>query len=158
LGDVHVPQAPVSSRHSSGPASVAEKPNDAELDPTVPLGPLEIDVFGAVVSTVQVRFAGVASMFPTVSMARTENVCSPSPSPEYAFGEPHAAQEPASSLHSNVPASLDENPNEAELDPTVPLGPLAIDVSGEPVSTVQVRLAGVASTFPTASIARTAKV
>jgi hypothetical protein len=61
-------------------------------------------------------------------------------------------------LHSNEPASVAENPNEAAAEETAPLGPVAIDVFGATVSTVHVRVAGDASTFPTASIARTEKV
>ena len=40
----------------------------------------------------------------------------------------------------------------------VPEGPDVIVVSGVSVSTVKVRVAGVASVFPTASVARTRKV
>ena len=48
----------------------------------MPLGPLVIEVSGALVSTVHVRVAGVASMLPAASFARTENVCEPFASPE----------------------------------------------------------------------------
>ena len=44
---------------------------------TAPLGPVRIVVCGATVSTVQVREAGVWSMFPAASMARTSNVWEP---------------------------------------------------------------------------------
>ena len=64
------------------PAWVALNPNDAEAELTVPLGPLVIEVSGAVVSTVHVRVAGVASTLPAASLARTENVCDPSARPE----------------------------------------------------------------------------
>ena len=40
-----------------------------------------IAVSGAVVSTTQVNDAGLGSMFPAESMARTSNVCEPSESP-----------------------------------------------------------------------------
>ena len=50
------------------------------------------------------------------------------------------------------------NANDAELELIVPVGPLVIVVSGAAVSTVNVRVAGVASTLPAASIARTRNV
>ena len=57
------------------------------------------------------------------------------------------------------PVSVEVNVKLAELEATVPDGPEAIAVSGGVVSwTVQVRLAGVASTLPAASMARTRKV
>ena len=40
-----------------------------------------IVVFGAVVSIVQVKLAGVASVLPAASVARTSKVCEPSPRP-----------------------------------------------------------------------------
>ena len=48
--------------------------NDAAVAVVVPVGPPVIVVSGAVVSTVNVRVAGVASTLPGVSVARTENV------------------------------------------------------------------------------------
>ncbi len=77
------PQVPASSRHwKVEPVSVAVKVKLAALDVTVPEVPPEIVVSGAVVSgggtsTVQVRAAGVASVFPAASVARTSNVCDP---------------------------------------------------------------------------------
>ena len=47
----------------------------------MPLGPAVIEVSGAVVSTVHVRVAGVASTSVAPSLARTENVCDPSARP-----------------------------------------------------------------------------
>ena len=46
----------------------------------VPEGPELIVVFGGVVSTVKLREAGVWSVFPTASVARTSKVWSPSAS------------------------------------------------------------------------------
>ena len=64
-----------------------------------------------------------------------------------------------SRLHAKVePDSVAVKLNEAELLLTEPEGPAVIVVSGAMVSLVQVRLAGVASTFPAASVARTWKV
>jgi hypothetical protein len=83
VGDVQGTQAPPSSLHSKlDPASVEVKVNVALVELTVPLGPLVIDVFGATVSTVQVRVAGVWPTFPAMSFARTENVCEPCARPE----------------------------------------------------------------------------
>ena len=45
-------------------------------------GPESIEVFGAVVSTVQVELAGVASVFPAWSIALTSKLCEPSAKPE----------------------------------------------------------------------------
>jgi len=79
--------------------------------------------------------------------------------PEYPFGEVHAEYAPPSSLHSNVePASVEVNANVAVVELTVPLGPLVIDVFGAVRSIVHVRVAGVASTLPVESFARTEKV
>ena len=64
-----------------------------------------------------------------------------------------------SSLHSNVaPASLDENVNDGEAPLVGPAGPVLIVVSGATVSTVKVRVAGVASCCRRASVARTENV
>ena len=52
----------------------------------------------------------------------------------------------------------DENVNEALELFTVPDGPVTIAVCGAVASTLHVREAGVASTFPTASVARTSNV
>ena len=158
FGEAQLVHAPESSLHSNKPDSVPENPNDAAAVATVPFGPLEIEVSGATVSTDQLRVAGVASTFPTASVARAESECPPSPSAEYDFGEAQASQSPASSLHSNEPDSVAESPNDAAAVATVPLGPLVIDVSGATVSTAHVRDAGVASTLPSASIARTENV
>jgi uncharacterized NAD(P)/FAD-binding protein YdhS len=71
--------------HSNeAPAAEAVNAKEAAVDPTLPLGPLVIEVSGAVdeVPAVQVRVAGVASTLPTASLARTEKVCDPSPNPE----------------------------------------------------------------------------
>jgi hypothetical protein len=42
-----------------------------------PVGPLVIVVFGATVSTVQLRVAGEPSGVPAASVARTAKVCAP---------------------------------------------------------------------------------
>jgi hypothetical protein len=145
--------------HSNDPPTgLALKPKKAEVDLTAPVGPLVIEVSGADAATVQVRVAGVASTFPAESFARTANVCDPSPSPEYAFGEVHEPHAPASSLHSNdAPASVALKVNDAAAEVTVPVGPPVIEVPGAVTSTVHVRVAGVASTSAP-SLARTENV
>ena len=62
-------------------------------------------------------------------------------------------------MHSKEPpAPAPEKAKEAELELEGSLGWLSIVVSGAAVSIVQVKLAGVGSTLPAASIARTEKV
>ena len=70
----------------------------------------------------------------------------------------HAANAAASSRHSNVaPGSL-VKVNDADVLFVVPVGPPVIVVSGAAASTVNARDAGVASTLPAASMARTRNV
>jgi hypothetical protein len=77
----HAVNVSPSRRHSKpAPGSVAEKPKSAEPERCVPDGPVSIVVSGGVTSaasTVQVRLAGVASMLPAASMARTRKVWLP---------------------------------------------------------------------------------
>ena len=124
---------------------------------TAPDGPPVIVVSGAIVSTVHVRVAGVASVLPgRVGRAHAEGVC--------ALGQPRVAdrarpeRRPVEAALERRPASVEENVNVAEVLATVPDGPAVIVVSGATVSTVHVRVAGVASVFPAASVARTRKV
>ena len=92
-------------------------------------------VAGAMVSTVQLRLAGVASVLPALSVALTWKVLGPSARPLYACGDVHAAKGPPFKLHSNVePDSLEENVRFAEELETIPDGPLTMDVSGAVVS------------------------
>ena len=128
-------------------------------DPSTALGPLSITVSGATVSTVQVTLAGLASTFPAASIARTSNVCEPSLNPVSVIVLVQAEKPPPSTWHSNVtPFSGELNAIVALSDPSTAFGPLSITVSGATVSTAQVTLAGLASTFPAASIARTSNV
>ena len=62
------------------PVSLEEKPKLAEALFTVlpEAGPEVMVVSGAVVSTVQVRLAGVPSVWPAASVALTWKVCEPS--------------------------------------------------------------------------------
>ena len=104
---------------------------------------------GAVVSTTHVRVAGVGSVLPAASMARIASVCAPSASAVSNVGDTHAAQAPASSLHSNVDAACEEeNAKLDDAEAVVPGGPESIVVCGGAVSIVNVLVAGVASVLP----------
>ena len=71
---------------------------------------------------------------------------------------PVAAPGP-SSLHSNVePVFVEVNANDGDVTFVGPVGPDVIEVSGAAVSTVNDRVAGVASWLPAASLARTENV
>jgi hypothetical protein len=154
---LHEVQLPVSSLHWNVlPVSLDVKVKSARTDATVPEGPLVIVVFGAVRSMVQVFTAGVPSTLPALSIARTRNVCEPALSAEYGLGEVHATQLPLSSWHWKVlPVSLAMKEKLAVVDLTLPDIPIVIAVSGATVSTVHVRVAGLPSTLPALSIART---
>ena len=80
-------KAAPSSRHWKAatpepPASVPEKVKLAAAEAALAGGVESIVVLGAMVSTVQVKLAGVASTFPAWSIARTSKVWEPSASPE----------------------------------------------------------------------------
>jgi hypothetical protein len=120
-------------------------------------GPELIVVFGALVSTVIDRLAGVASAWPAASTARTRNVWAPDVSVEVVNGEEQVVNAPVSTEHWNVDGvSLDVNANVGVESFVGPLGPELMVVSGGVVSTVIERVAGVGSMFPAASTARTA--
>ena len=109
----------------------------------VPPGPESMFVSGGIVSTVKLRVAGVGSVLPAESVARTENVCRPSGSALYATPETQAVNGAPSRLQANVePVSVELKPNEALVLFTVPDGPEVIVVSGGVRSIVQLRLAG----------------
>ncbi len=80
----------------------------------------------------------------------------------YACGDVQGAYVPApagvSSLHSNVAFGSEVNVNDGAVTFVRPFGPPVIVVSGATVSTVNDRVAGDASVFPTASRARTKNV
>jgi hypothetical protein len=105
---------------------------------------------------VQLAPAGEASTLPAGSAARTPAVCPPSVRPVYVFGDVHAAHALSSSWHWKVA------PESGELNVTVALEPgeraggaESIVVLGGCVSTVNDGVAGDASVFPAASLART---
>ena len=80
----------------------------------------------------------------------------------YACGDVQLAYVPApagvSSLHSNVEPGSELNVNDTFVWLITPVGPVRIVVSGATVSTVNDRVAGLASWFPNASLARTENV
>src|SRR5262249_39189345 len=115
-------------------------------------------VGGVFACTVHVRSADEGSVLPAKSEARTRNVCDPSASPVYVFGELQLVHEPASRLHSNVDGSEAMNSNVGDPEAVVPEGPEVIVVSGDVASTVHVRSAGVGSLLPARSVARTRNV
>src|SRR5262249_25472540 len=154
-GLVHAAKAPPSRRHWNEPASVALNAKVALDELVAPAGPDVIVVSGATVSTLQVRDAGVESMLPAASIARTSKVCVPCAKPDRFAGLVHAAKAAPSSRHSKVPDSVDENQIVAVVDATVPVGPAVIVVSGATLSRVKTRCVGVGATLFKASNART---
>src|SRR5690349_19261796 len=84
----------------------------------------------------------------------TENLCFPSPSFLYVFGESHGFALPLSSLHSKVALRSSAENFSVAFEPFT-LGFFTL-VSGESVSTRSEREAGEASVLPAASVARTA--
>jgi hypothetical protein len=155
--------APASTRHSNrDPASVAENWKLAVVASVVAAGPLVIVVSGGVVSgggwIVHVRVAGVGSTLSAGSMARTANVCEPTPRPVYVRGLVHGANTVVSSRHSNVdPGSLALKPNVADVAVVELAGPDVIVVFGG-VRSATVHAHSVEPALPAASVARTDKV
>ncbi len=75
------------------------------------------------------------------------------------MGELQEDQPPPSSWHSNVePPSFESNEKLGAVSFEGSLGCAVMVVSGAAASTVQVKLAGVGSVLPAASVARTSKV
>ena len=90
--------APESTRHSAVP-SEAVNVKVGSFWFVGADGPEVMLTVGAAVSMVQVRAAGVASVLPDASVARTSNVWLPAESPVYVFGEVQAVK-PASWVES----------------------------------------------------------
>jgi hypothetical protein len=111
--------------------------------------------------TVHWWVAGVGSVLPAGSVARTWKSCRPGASPVYGRGEVHAVKGAPSRAHSNVdPVSLAEKMNVAVVMLVGWSGRESMVVSGGVVSAwiVQANVAGVGSVFPAGSVARTWKV
>src|ERR671915_2562138 len=149
--------APSREHSKAEPVSLELKWNEALVLVVVAGGACEIVVCGAAVSTVKARLAGLVSVLPAASVARTSNVCAPSDNAPVVCGEVQAAKAAASTRHWKLaPASL-ENPNIGVESPVKPVGPESIVVCGAAVSTVIARLAA-APVLPAASVARTSNV
>ena len=100
---MQTPQAPPSSRHAKlEAASSALNANVALAEPLGSDGPESTAVSGAVASIVQLRLAGVVSVLPAPSVARTSKVWSPPARPVYSSGLEQALQLPPSRRHANV--------------------------------------------------------
>ena len=169
-GLVQLPHAAESTRHSNvEPASLESNAKVGVASLVVPVGPDVIVVSGAVVSgggpaaTVNERVAGVASVLPATSVARTATECAPSLSAPVVHGLVQLAHAPESTWHSKTElASVAVKAKVGVLSLDVPVGPDVIVVSGAVVSaggaaaTVNERVAGEESVLPAASVARTA--
>src|SRR6186997_1514016 len=160
-GLVHAVQLPPSMRHSKlDPDSLELNAKVGVVFPDGLEGLESMVVFGGVRSTVQVWLAGVASVLPAASGARTSKVWLPAvKAGEIDSGLVHDVQLPPSTRHSKL------EPPSVELN--VKLGVVLLDgsaglesmvVLGAVRSTVHVWLAGVPSVLPAASVARTSKV
>jgi hypothetical protein len=123
--------------------SLEVKANVGVLSFVGPFGPEMILVSGRVVSgggavavfTVTGRVAGVGSVLPAASVARTATAWSPSGSAAVVHGLVHDAHAPESTRQANVdPLSLEVKANVGVLSLVVPLGPEVIVVSGGVVS------------------------
>src|SRR5690606_2988408 len=88
-------------------------------------GAPRIIVSGATVSIVHACSAGVSSPLPARSIARTENVCVPSPSVRV-YGEAHALGASPSTRHSNVAAG--SSATNANVEAATPLNAAGADV------------------------------
>ena len=163
FGDVQAANAALSSEHSKlEPCSLPEKLNVALVLRVVAGGaPEPIVVSGAAVSMVQLWVAGDWSVLPAASVARTRNTWSPAERPVYCLGEVHGKYAPLSIEQANVePASSAVKSKVALTLLVVAAGaPAPIVVcGGVPSLTRQLNLAGVGSTLPSASTARTSNV
>lgn len=138
------------------PVLVDVKLKLADVVVTVPDGPAVMDVSGGA-TIVQLWLAGVASTLPTVSVARTWNVCVPLARRVYVTGDVQLVKDPLSSLQAKVAVSVAVKLKLAVVEPTVPVGPDVIVVSGGVLSTVTLILAVVDELFD-GSTARAATV
>jgi hypothetical protein len=128
-GEEHDAQLPPSMRHSNvEPVSLELNANVGVVSFVGSAGVVSMVVFGAVRSTAQVYVAGVPSVFPAASVARTSNVWLPPASAASVSGEAQDEKLSPSTRHSNVePVSLELKPN---------VGVVSLDGSGGVVSIV----------------------
>src|SRR5918999_2167108 len=128
--------APSREHSKAEPVSLELKWNEALVLVVVAGGAVVIVVCGAAVSTVIVRLAGLVSVLPAASVARTSKVWAPSDNAAVVCGEPQAANAAASTRHWKLaPASL-ENPKVGVESFVSPLGPDVMVVCGPSVSTI----------------------
>lgn len=138
--------------------SVETNENKTIDSPTVPEGPDVIVVSGVTVSIVQLLVAGVGSVRPWDSVARTENECEPSASASVVSGDEQLEKLAPSCEQVKVAGLMEDE--KAKVVIAVALkepfpGPDVIVVFGAtPVKNE--RAAGVASVLPALSVARTA--
>ena len=108
---------------------------------------------------VQVKLAGVGSVLPAGSVARTWKVWLPLTKPLYVVGLVQEVKALPSWLQANVlPGSVAVNANVALVLVLVSGGAEVMFVSGAMVSMTQLKLAGEGSMFPAGSRANTRKV
>jgi hypothetical protein len=109
-GEVQEAKAAPSSPHSKvAPVSLAENVNVALVLVVVAGGLSPIVVSGAVVSTVIARLAGLVSVLPAASMARTSKVWAPSARAAVVRGDVQAAKAPVVTRHWKLaPGSLEK--------------------------------------------------
>ncbi len=101
VGDEHAAHwAPVRRHSNVAEASGEENVNDGAVARVSPDGPPVKAAVGAIVSTIQLRVAGVASVLPAASTARTLKECWPCPRSAWIRGLEQATQLPASRRHS----------------------------------------------------------
>ena len=116
-------------------------------------------MFGAVRSTVQACVAGVASRLPAASSRAPRRCAAASVRPVYDTGLEQSAKAPPSRRHSKPgPASDAMNEKLALVEFESAGGEEVIVVFAGVVSTVKMNEAGLASTFPATSVARTSSV
>ena len=122
-------------------------------------GPKTIAVSGGSSSTTdQVTVVIGASGDSSGTSTRTSKVCEPNGSPPYAFGEVHGENSPALRAHSKVSSRpLALNSKVALRLSVRAAGRASISTAGARIWTSHVYTAGVGSTLPAASRARTAK-
>ena len=165
--------APSSAHSNVEPDSELEKAKDAVVCVVVLAGPLPIVVSGASGSrggtatvTVHACVAGVASVFPAASVARTLKTWLPTATLAYTAGLVQDVNDAPSRAHSNAdPPSELAKVKLAVVTVVVLAGPLAIVVSGASRSagggatvTTHTCAAGVGSALPPAAIARAVNV
>src|SRR5215210_4206616 len=136
-------QVPPPAARRSNRTDATPEPASAESDATATDGPRTAappagavsEPVGAAVSTTHVCEAGVGSVLPAASVARTRNVWLPSASAEYAFGLAHGANPaPSSSQAKLEPGSLEANEKLAAVAFVSAGGPKSMVVSGGVVS------------------------